>query len=371
MTRWMLLAAMTLGLAGGARAEAKPFYVGGDVSMLPELERAGATYSDEGRKGDAIELLRARGAEVFRVRVFVKPSTAFNPTWGAVQDLPAMVALGKRIKAAGGQLMVDLHYSDIWADPQHQTTPAEWKDLGIDALEQRVESYTRETLKAFIDAGARPDWVQVGNEIAGGMLWPLGRIVYKGTDEEKAASWDRLGRLLRAGVRGVQAVQGDGPKITTIIHVHGGGEAGVPQWFFDRLAGQRVEFDVIGLSFYPTYSGHLETLTRNINELVARHPQDIMIVETSYPWKPVTDLKDRSAMKWPETEDGQAAFWRDLLAVARAVPGDRCRGVIWWYPEARRAGELHIYRDGAEALVDGDGRLLRAGRELTGTEPKK
>lgn len=346
--------------------------VGADVSMLPALEAAGATYRDEGRDEDAVAILRRRGAALFRVRVFVEPGKDFNRLWGAVQTREEMVALGRRIKSAGGKLIVDLHYSDTWADPQHQARPKSWEGLSGAALEERVEQYTAETLAAFTAGGAAADYVQVGNEVTGGMLWPDGQLRHDGTGGgngvgngvEKAASWERLGRLVWAGVRGVRRQGGtEGPKV--IVHIHGGGKLGLPGWFFGKLgkelAKHNTDFDVIGLSFYPAFGDRLEALAENLRQLEPMG-KPVMVVETSYPWRPLEGVTDPAAMRWEQSEAGQAAYLRALLGALGGHEG-AVAGVVWWYPEARPVGGLEIWRGGAEGLFDGEGRLLRAGRE--------
>lgn len=344
-----------------AKAQERPFYVGGDVSMLPELERAGAVYSDGAKQGDAVEILKAHGANIFRLRVFVNPSRVFNERWGAVQDLASMVEMGKRVKKAGGKLLVSLHYSDSWADPEHQAKPAEWAKLSGSALEKKVGEYTTSVIAAFEAAGVHPDFVGVGNEVASGMLWPDGGIKGTGAEVDREASWNRFVRLLTAGISAVRNAQ---PTIKVVVHIHGGGDAGLPKWFFAKLGQKGVNFDVIGLSFYPAFGGKMDLLKQNLDELEAQSKHDILIVETGYPWKEVTGLKDRSGLAWPETEAGQAAYWSELKVTLKSAR--RCIGAIWWYPEARPAGDLHIWRGGAEGLFDSNGRLLRAGQNLDG-----
>src|SRR5262245_37166631 len=122
-----------------------PFIAGGDISMLPEIEKSGGVFRDrEGKAGDALDIMRAGGMNLFRVRLFVNPETDFNKSHGATQDLPYVVALSKRIKASGASLLLDLHYSDTWADPGKQFKPEAWKIFGsdFDALEKQVHDYT-------------------------------------------------------------------------------------------------------------------------------------------------------------------------------------------------------------------------------------
>ena len=140
-----------------------------DISWLPDVEAAGGVfYTETGRKIDAISLMKYYGIKVGRLRVFVNPSTLNG-------NLDRAIALAKRLKAQGIEVCVDLHYSDDWADPGLQQAPAAWPSK-ISNLEEQVIKYTTETLNRFLSAGVSPQWVQIGNEISNGFLWPLGHI---------------------------------------------------------------------------------------------------------------------------------------------------------------------------------------------------
>ena len=108
-----------------------PVLRGADISALERIEQAGGVFRD-GVAGDAIAILRAHGANLFRLRLFVNP----DHTEVQVNDLDYTVRMAVRIKAAGARLLLDIHYSDTWADPGHQSVPAAWAGLGIDSLEQ-------------------------------------------------------------------------------------------------------------------------------------------------------------------------------------------------------------------------------------------
>ena len=128
-------------LAGGADL----CLLGGDVSMLAHNEATGAIYRIDGAPRPGLQLLRDSGWNCLRLRLFVAP----NGRGGTIQDLPYVVDLAKRAKQAGFQVLLDLHYSDTWADSQNQTKPAAWKDLPFDALVAKVESYTAEVMAAM------------------------------------------------------------------------------------------------------------------------------------------------------------------------------------------------------------------------------
>jgi arabinogalactan endo-1,4-beta-galactosidase len=345
-----------------ATSAARDFIAGADVSMLPEIEKAGGVFaSRDGTRGDALTILRDGGCNLFRVRLFVDPDDEFNnKNYGATQDLDYVVALARRIKATGAPFLLDIHYSDTWADPAKQHKPAAWKDLDFDALERKVHEYTASVLKTLADAGATPDMVQIGNEIAGGMLWPDGKVLNAPKDVE-ARQWERFARLLNAGSRGVREVSKQaGKPIRVVVHIHGGGKPGLPKWFFGKLAPYNVDFDVIALSFYPAWDEALPALKQNLADVANQFHKDILIAETSYSWRTMEDHAGKKTMAWPQTREGQEKFLRELSDVIRATPDGRGLGFVWWYPEAIPVKGRHIWRGGAEALFDENGVALPA-----------
>jgi arabinogalactan endo-1,4-beta-galactosidase len=339
----------------------REFIAGADVSMLTEIEKAGGVFRRDGKSGDALEIMRAGGCNLFRVRLFVDPEKDFNKNHGATQDLPYVVALTKRIKASGATLLLDLHYSDTWADPAKQFKPKAWESLDFDALEKQVHDYTASVLKALADAGATPDMVQIGNEIAGGMLWPDGKVL-NAPKEQEAQQWKRFARLLNAGARAVrEAAKASQQPIRVVIHIHGGGKPGLPKWFFEKLAQHGpVDFDIVALSFYPAWDDSLDALRKNLDDNANAIGKDILIAETSYPWRPMEGHADKRTMTWPQTREGQQKFVTDLSDAIRATPNNRGLGFVWWYPEAIPLEGRRIWRGGAEALFDEKGAALPA-----------
>ena len=168
-----MLAVFLFGMAARANV------VGGDISLLPQYEAKGAKYYDTSGRSIASVLpwLKEQGWSAMRVRLFVDPSqaSATEQGEGVCQDLEFVKTLGARIKAQGFKFMLDFHYSDSWADPVKQFTPASWVGLNDEQLCEKLYSYTRECLEALVAAGATPDYIQTGNEISYGMLWgPVG-----------------------------------------------------------------------------------------------------------------------------------------------------------------------------------------------------
>ena len=229
MRRWISLAGgLLLCAAPRAMLGQAPFTLGADISFLdspPTRGRAARSYQEGGKAADELSLLMRHGWTSFRLRVFVSPVREAPDN-----SLANTIPLARRIKAAGATLLLDIHYSDTWADPQHQEIPVAWRGLPFDSLEARVESYSREVIRTLKDSGAMPDWVQVGNEITRGTLWPLGQLHVPGAAQynppdgsDSTVQWDHLTRILKAGIRGVRAGAGNTPP-RIAIHIDRGGD---------------------------------------------------------------------------------------------------------------------------------------------------
>ena len=354
--RYVLAAILWLTSAAAAQPATRPFYAGADVSMLPELEAAGAVYRDDAKPGDAVRILREHGVNLVRLRLFVDPTDDFTKSWGATQDLATVRKLARRVKASGADFLLDLHYSDTWADPRHQDKPAAWADLHGEALERKVHDYTAGVLAALAADGASPDLVQVGNEITPGMLWPDGKL------SPEAGGWAALARLVSAGSRAVREASTPQHPIRVMLHVDGGDKPGRVAWWFGELAKHAdVDFDVVGLSYYPMWADDADAfanLKENLRVAATRFGKDAVVAETAYPYRDAPD--PRPAMRWPATPAGQAAFLRDLTAAVRATPDGRGRGVIYWYPESSppTAHGVSLWEGGRCALFDSEGNAL-------------
>ena len=140
----------------GAEAGAAEFIVGADVSMLAEVERHGGRFFDEeGQPGDPLHILRAHGMNWVRLRLWHTPVNAADvmqdgrllsrrgePVGGGNNGLAQTLALAQRARADGLKVLLDLHYSDFWADPATQTKPAAWAQLHGRALQRAVRRRT-------------------------------------------------------------------------------------------------------------------------------------------------------------------------------------------------------------------------------------
>lgn len=331
------------------------FLVGGDISALTKIEEHGGIFRDAGQPGDAIQIMVAHGFNCFRLRLFVDPT--YNNV--VVNDLEYTVALARRTKAAGAQLLLNFHYSDTWADPGHQNKPGAWEGLDFDALVEAVHQYMRDSIAVFGREGVLPDMVQVGNEITPGMIWPDGKLHGVGEPEEQ---WRKFGRLLKAGVQGVRDAA-NGQPIRIMLHIDRGGDWKRTEWFFTHIEQHGIPYDIIGLSYYPWWHGSMVDLHENLQHTATTFGKDIFVVETAYPFQPmefrkVNDWEAR--MQWPMTPEGQAAFVTELAETVRATPDGHGIGILWWYPEGILVDGLHIWNGGRTALFDENGDVLPA-----------
>lgn len=365
----LLMAFAAAWMTASGSASAAPFYMGGDVSLLPFIESRGGQFKDNGVVRPMERIMANHGANLFRLRLFVNPNTNYEATGGAIQDLDYAIALAQRLKASvpNAKLLLDLHYSDTWADPANQTKPSAWSALSYNALRTQVQSYTQQTLVAFKNAGVMPEMVQVGNEIAQGMLWQDGRLNFSANGGTQQ-SWRNLGGLLNSAIAGVRAAQGAGPRVEVAIHLNNGENDS--QWFFDRLEnasyGNVTDYDVMGVSFYPGSAAEFTGLQNNLSGLASDFEKRIMLLEFNYKWR---SSGGGTYGGYALAEAGQAEALARVRDMMLDLPDEKGMGVVWWYPEAIQAPNTSIFRGGSIALFDSDGESLDALDEFAVPEP--
>ena len=336
----LLFLSLLIGIFCFAKAQdSSPFrYVGGDISLLPDYEAAKAKYMDQTGKpiSDVLQFCYDEGMNCMRVRLFVNPAdyTGKDKDPNAKQDLAYITPLCKRIKDDGFALMLDFHYSDTWADPVKQWTPKAWEGLTDEQLYQKIYDYTKESLQALNAAGATPDFIQPGNEISYGMLWgpyntkdPL--KVYSDSD----TNWPRFTKLLGNAIK---ACREECPEAKIVIHNERVAKLNMLLGFYRKMKEYNVDYDIIGLSYYPYFHGNMTVLANALTSLELQFAdKNIMIVETgySYAWEvPGTDQK----VDYPYTEQGQYDFAKELVTLLLAHP--KCTGLFWWWMEYNAYG---------------------------------
>lgn len=346
---------------GQVRAQSDLFIRGADVSHLDRLEVHTARFADGGIESDALSILQNHGVNWIRLRLWHTPDSRYS-------SLQRVIRMAKRAREMGLSFLLDIHYSDTWADPGGQTKPAAWADLEFDVLVDSVRTYTESVIRSLKAEGAMPQMVQIGNEIRSGMMWPDGRVGGSYDDQ-----WPQFAELLKAGIEGVDAASTEEDSVEVIIHIHSGGDVSGSRWFYDNLAAHGVDFDVIGLSFYPWWHGGLSDLEANVNALATRFDKDIVIVETAYPWtldwadqeNNIVGLQSHLHTGYPASIEGQGRFLQAVSSIVENASNGRGRGIVYWEP-------THIPAPGFGspwenvALFDFEGNLLPSANALGG-----
>lgn len=280
--------------------------LGADISFLPELESRGMKFSDNGKPGDAIEILKAHGFNYIRLRLFVDPANpkGYSPGKGFC-DLEHTKAMAKRVKAAGMKLLLDFHYSDYWADPQQQNMPAAWVGEDFTGVKKSLYNFTQKAMSELKAQGTTPDMVQIGNEINHGMVWPDGEI----------NNLDSLAQLIYQGVKAVKAIS---PSTIIMLHIALGGQNDESRFFLDNMTARKIPFDVIGLSYYPKWHGTLQDLKNNMADLATRYKQQVMVAEYSQLKQEVNDIaftapgkKAVGSFIWEPLSTWESFFYKD------------------------------------------------------------
>jgi arabinogalactan endo-1,4-beta-galactosidase len=310
--------------------------VGADVGWLTQLETMGYTWTDPtGASGTALQILKNAGVNTIRIRTFVNPTITAGVLGVGDTDQAGSIALAKTASAMGFKIMIDFHYSDTWADPGHQTTPAAWASDNYAQLQTDVYNYTLNFMTALAEDGIYPQYVQVGNEINSGMLWPVGSV---GSTTPNGNNFTQITGLINSGYSAVKAVS---PTTKVVIHLATISNLTDFEWFFDGLTAAGANFDVIGGSYYdgPATS---TTVAANLQTLATRYNKPVMICEVGYLYSDPNDAYT----------DVQGA-----IQAMNAVPSSMGLGVIYWEPEAPDDAATGNYTMGA--VTEGSGKVLQ------------
>jgi arabinogalactan endo-1,4-beta-galactosidase len=317
----------------GPSPRAAEYAIGADLSFLKQAEDQGGVFKDNGEAKPGLLIFKDHGYNWIRLRLFHTPTELPN-------NLEYTIALAKAAKKLGFHFLLDYHYSDTWADPGKQYTPKAWEGLSHAQLVKAVSDYTMQTIIAFREAGVLPDMVQIGNEVINGMIWPDGRL---------PGNWDNFADLVKAGITGVEAGSGNGQRPRIMIHIDRGADKLRTKDFFDKLNSYRINYDVIGQSYYPWWHGSLNELRENMIFMAKEYKKDIIVVEVAYNWMPA-EYKNRPG-PFPESPEGQRQFLEEVNRIVQETPDGLGKGVFWWEPAV--TGPL-----GSRGFFDKDGNAL-------------
>lgn len=313
------------------------FIKGADVSIMPELERNGTKFYDNGIEQDGLTILKNHGVNWIRVRIWNNPYVVGQEgVGGGNTDEAKAIEMAKRAKALGMKVLVDFHYSDFWVDPGQQKKPDAWKNDSGDKLVDDVYAYTAKVMQDFNAQGVTPDMVQVGNELNNGMLWPEAQLT-----DDNPNGYKFLAKLLNAGLQAVHDNDKDN-KVKTMIHL-AGVDVNLYHTFFDNLIVKNKvnDFDIIGMSFYPFWHGTMDDLKNTMNDVSAKYNKDVIAVETAFGYtledadfeKNNFGTNEEKVGGYKATVQGQATGLRDVMATVASVNDNRGLGIFYWAPD--------------------------------------
>lgn len=282
------------------------FAKGADVSWVTELEAAGCEFMNAaGEKKELMQLLKEDcGVNAIRLRVWVNPENSdVVKGWCNIDDA---IIKARRAHNLGLRLMIDFHFSDTWADPGNQTIPAAWANMTIDEVKVAMTDHVNEMMSKLKAYGIEPEWVQIGNETRGGMMWPLGEL----------DNGDNFTQMVNAGY---DAVKSYFPEAQVIVHIDSGDNLWIYERIFDKLAAEGGKYDMIGMSLYPA----IDTWEKNVSDCIG----NMETVQTKY-GKPVMMCEIGIDHDQAEIAD---LMMRKMVEDGKAVD---LKGIFWWEPES-------------------------------------
>lgn len=317
------------------------FIMGVDLSYVNQVENHGGVYKENNVPVDVFKLFNEKGANMVRLRIWNNPDWIYKvydgdtPLYSGFEDVKKSII---RAKDNGLAVNLDFHYSDIWADPQHQKVPKSWSNItSLDVLCDSVYTYTYQVLNALSKDGLMPVMVQIGNETNSGMMLDEGNEDFPDLSFSEG-HWTNFGKVLNAGIKAVRAIdQQNGTSTLVALHV---ADPKNLKWFFHGVMekGQVHDFDIAGFSYYPHW--HTEVPFDSLPNLVAQLKQeinkDVAILETAYPYT----LEEKDAYGnifgaesgiegYPISIEGQHAFLNDLIKNMKKAGA---KGVMYWEP---------------------------------------
>jgi len=300
------------------------FIRGMDASSVLVEENSGVKfYNFDGEEQDVYMTLAQSGVNYIRLRVWNDPYDENGKGYGGGNnDVATAIELGKRATMYGMKVCIDFHYSDFWADPKRQHAPKAWERMTAEEKCDALYEFTIESLTKLLDAGVDVGMVQIGNEINYGMS--------DETEPEKVAA------LLCSGSNAVREISEKYKKdIQIVVHYTRITEPKNMDTLVSNLEQFGVDYDILGLSFYPFWDGTMENMQSVVKNIREKYGKKVMIAETSYCYTSEDgDGCDNSLVGtddivegYPATVQGQANMIRDVIAAANEAGAI---GVFYW-----------------------------------------
>ena len=337
--------------------------LGIDVSTLLEEEAEGAKYFDKGKEIDPLQEFRKNNVDLMRLRLWNDPyGDNGEPYLGGTSDLKSLLTIIKKTKGYGYKYIIDFHYSDFWVDPGKQMTPKAWRGLNLEELKKKAYEFTKESLLEVKKENVDVPYVQIGNEITNGMLWPIGQLIDQGEGKERT-NYPNFIALLNSGISAAREVY---PKTKIVIHLERSDCYQVYQELFSKLEEAKVDYDIIGMSYYPYWHGTFEQLFFNIDNCRKLFKKNVMIMELGYGFTledylltnngtaqlKVNKENLEAQLPYDISVEGQALFIEDFISRCKQK---ELEGVIYWEPLwipgenicwSSRSGQVYIHEEG-------------------------
>jgi arabinogalactan endo-1,4-beta-galactosidase len=325
------------------------FIMGVDISSVVEvIKRGGKYYDQQGIRTSIYQLLMDAGVNYIRIRLWNDPvSPTGIPYGGGNNDLSVAKEIGHRAKMFGMKILLNFHYSDFWADPGKQIIPKAWANLTTATeISEAIYNFTYEAMEEMDEAGAKVDMVQIGNEIAPGMI-TQGTSDYETINTATpnrfnlspsiSGSTSNINNLVMYLNAGLDAARAQNPDVLTMIHIDRGGNNSFYRNFYDRLAEHQVDYDIIGMSYYVFYHGALENFQNNINDIAERYQKKVVVAETSYaftnqPFANTSHILTSSYFDYPLSPQGQVDVMHDIIKIVSDVENQQGLGIFYWEP---------------------------------------
>lgn len=315
---------------------------GGDISELNYVEANGGKYYQNGKVGDCLEILKANGMNLVRLRLYNDPGKYTYDGVAlpeGVQDEADILALARRAKAAGMQILLTFHYSDTWTNGGVQFIPHAWEGQTAEQMAVSLHDFTYAFMEKMKAQGTSPEYVSLGNETQAGMLYPLGGPLggpLDGNYPDYRTSCQNIALFYNAGYN---AVKESNPESRVIIHLAGAGDESNYTWYFGLMKSYNVSYDIIGSSYYPYWTKNTAKQACDFAQTVTEQfDKDLIFMETGYAWSKTIDdgitdgqlnhngpYKDMSKL-------GQKNFMLELINEIKKVPNLRVLGFVYWDP---------------------------------------
>lgn len=303
------------------------FYSGMDLSFQSELENYNLDYKDA--QGNAVELLdfvKSKGTNLVRLKLWHTPQDGEN-------SLADVKAYAQTIKAKDMNFLLNFHYSDYWADPGTQTPPAAWQNLSLEDLKVAIYNYTKNVVQQLKAQNTMPEMIQIGNETDSGFLWNYGKVWDEFND-----NWVNYAGLVSEAIRAIRDIDTEN-KVQIMLH-HSSVENAI--YFFNELQVYNLDFDIIGLSYYPQFQiKDLDLVASKLNTLASTFNKAILMVEVAYPftlqWNDNSNNYigsiDQIIPEFSPTPQGQKAYMEWLITTIKNIPNNKGIGFCYWAPD--------------------------------------